>query len=172
MFERQTWKERDGWGAWNAVRWAVERMSVRVMRSVAGGRADGRVQPTEVKEDIGLILPPLLIMLDDYETVFRLRGMANLSALLDKLDATTMQRMGVDVLFRQVGGFACCVCRVLTLPSGRPSTAPSPSTRPTRTLSSSRPLSASCSTSWTSPAARPSTRATEPNRSLRLPTRA
>lgn len=59
-------------------------------------------QKEDVTENIGLILPPLLILLDDYEPIYRLRGMVTLEIIMDRLSPVTMKRMGIDKLFLKV----------------------------------------------------------------------
>lgn len=51
---------------------------------------------------MGLILPPLLTIMDDYETTYRDHGLRCLETLLDKVNATTLKRMGIDKLFLKV----------------------------------------------------------------------
>lgn len=48
---------------------------------------------------MGLVLPPLLTIMDDYETTYRDHGLRCLETLLDKVNATTLKRMGIDKLF-------------------------------------------------------------------------
>ena len=68
-------------------------------------------------QDIGLILPPLLIMLDDYESVYRLRGMDTLEIILRKINPVTMKRMGIDTLLITVSSsvrlLGCRQCHLL-----------------------------------------------------------
>ena len=68
-------------------------------------------------QDIGLILPPLLIMLDDYESVYRLRGMDTLEIILRKISPVTMKRMGIDTLLIKVSSsvrlLGCRQCHLL-----------------------------------------------------------
>jgi len=51
---------------------------------------------------MALILPPLLTLMDDYETFYRDQGLKCLDALLDKVDARTLKRTGMDNLFLKV----------------------------------------------------------------------
>jgi hypothetical protein len=41
--------------------------------------------------------------MDDYETFYRDQGLKCLDAVLDKIDARTLKRMGIDNLFLKVG---------------------------------------------------------------------
>ena len=59
-------------------------------------------QAASLTENMGLILPPLLTIMDDYETVYRDHGLECLDILLGKVNANTMKRMGIDKLFLKV----------------------------------------------------------------------
>lgn len=52
----------------------------------------------EVERHIGLILPPTLIMMDDFAPLWRAKGAWCLDAWMGKLDPALMRRMGMDKL--------------------------------------------------------------------------
>lgn len=53
-------------------------------------------------QEIALVLPPLLTIMDDWDTQYRLQGLECLDVLLDKVAPVTMKRMGIDQLFLKV----------------------------------------------------------------------
>ena len=75
------YKSPANWGSYNALSWAVLQIS-----------------SDEVERYIGLLLPPTLVMMDDWEPSWRGRGVIVLNQWMDKLPADTMRRMGMDKL--------------------------------------------------------------------------
>ncbi len=59
-------------------------------------------QESQIASQINFILPPLLTLLDDYEPMFRLRGMRCLEGFLNKVGKGLIVRMGIGNLFLQV----------------------------------------------------------------------
>jgi hypothetical protein len=51
---------------------------------------------------MALVLPQLLTLMDDYETFYRDQGLKCLDVVLEKVDARTLKRMGIDNLFLKV----------------------------------------------------------------------
>ncbi|KAJ9104629.1 hypothetical protein QFC21_002127 [Naganishia friedmannii] len=83
MFEDQQWKGT--WGVWNSLRWCIE------------------VLPTqELVDNIPLILPPLLILMDDYEPSYRIRGLQILPSFL-RIPTAVLHRTGIaQLLLRSI----------------------------------------------------------------------
>ena len=79
--ESQAFKTPSSWGSYNILKWCAASLS-----------------PDEVEKRIGLILPPTLILMDDWEPVWRARGVGVLDIWMDKIPAEVMRRMGVDKL--------------------------------------------------------------------------
>ncbi|KAH8082638.1 hypothetical protein HD553DRAFT_62746 [Filobasidium floriforme] len=82
LFEDQVWKSAPSWGIYNVLEGCLARLSA-----------------ASLTENLGLVLPPLLTIMDDYETTYRDHGLRCLETLLDKVNATTLKRMGIDKLF-------------------------------------------------------------------------
>lgn len=81
MHEIQPFKSAAGWGAHNILRWCASRLT-----------------PGEVEKNLGLVLPPTLVMMDDYEPSWRETGAAVLESWVFKLDSAVLRRMGLDAL--------------------------------------------------------------------------
>lgn len=79
--ESQPWKAQAGWGCYNLLAWCV---------SLLPGE--------DIEANIGLILPPTLTMMDDWEAPWRGRGVFVLNAWIEKVDLVWMKRMGMDRL--------------------------------------------------------------------------
>ncbi|KAI5448936.1 hypothetical protein NCC49_005758 [Naganishia albida] len=76
MFDEQLWK--GVWGTWNTLRWCCEVLN-------------------DVVDDIPLILPPLLIMLDDYKSTYRLHALRILPHFL-RIPPAVLKRTGIAQL--------------------------------------------------------------------------
>ncbi|KIR39705.1 hypothetical protein I307_02684 [Cryptococcus deuterogattii 99/473] len=81
MHEMQPFKSAAGWGAHNILLWCVSRLTA-----------------SEVEKNLGLVLPPTLVMMDDYEPPWREIGAAVLESWVFKLDPAALHRMGLDAL--------------------------------------------------------------------------
>ncbi|OXG45980.1 hypothetical protein J010_05704 [Cryptococcus neoformans] len=81
MHEIQPFKSAAGWGSHNILRWCASRLT-----------AD------EVEKNLGLVLPPTLVMMDDYEPSWRETGATVLESWTFKLDPAVLHRMGLDAL--------------------------------------------------------------------------
>ncbi|WWC60391.1 uncharacterized protein I303_102963 [Kwoniella dejecticola CBS 10117] len=81
LHDVQPFKDPSAWGIPNLLSFAV-----------------CRITPAEVEKNIGLILPPTLILMDDWEPLYRLRGAQILEQWMDKIDSEMMKRMGIDKL--------------------------------------------------------------------------
>ncbi|ADV20760.1 hypothetical protein I305_04122 [Cryptococcus gattii E566] len=81
MHEMQPFKSAAGWGAHNILRWCAARLT-------AG----------EVEKNLGVVLPPTLVMMDDYEPSWREIGSAALESWVFKFDPAALRRMGLDAL--------------------------------------------------------------------------
>lgn len=81
MHEIQPFKSAAGWGSHNILRWCASRLT-----------AD------EVEKNLGLVLPPTLVMMDDYEPSWRETGATVLESWTFKLDPAALHRMGLDAL--------------------------------------------------------------------------
>ncbi|GHJ84554.1 hypothetical protein NliqN6_0956 [Naganishia liquefaciens] len=83
LFDDQVWKEQ--WGTWNTLRWCVEVMSTQ-----------------DLIDQIPMILPPLLILLDDYKSSYRIRGLQILPAFL-RIPPHVLHRTGIaQLLLRSI----------------------------------------------------------------------
>ncbi|KAK4056858.1 hypothetical protein OIO90_002108 [Microbotryomycetes sp. JL221] len=60
------------------------------------------IQIQAVEQSWPLLLPPLLTYLDDYDANHKLSGVALLSILLDKVDASLLRRTGVGAIFDKI----------------------------------------------------------------------
>lgn len=56
----------------------------------------------DVERLIGLVLPPTLVMMDDWEPAWRVRGVVVLESWREKVDPAILKRMGVDKLLLKV----------------------------------------------------------------------
>jgi len=81
--ETQPFKQSSAWGCHNVLRWAASHLPAR-----------------DLEKRIGLILPPTLIMMDDWEPHWRSRGVRVLDSWIGGMDVDVMKRMGVDKLLR------------------------------------------------------------------------
>jgi hypothetical protein len=77
----QPWKQAAAWGCHNVLRWSVSQLDA--------GQVEAR---------IGVILPPTLTLMDDWEPPWRGRGVSVMESWVHQLDSTTMKRMGMDRL--------------------------------------------------------------------------
>lgn len=77
----QTWKSPDAWGVDRLLSWCGTNLSSESLTS-----------------HIGLILPPTLTMIDDWEPLWRSRGIDVLDTWVKKVDREDMRRMGLDKL--------------------------------------------------------------------------
>ena len=74
------WKGR-AFGAHNALAWCCSQLT-----------------SDELEKRIGVVLPPTLVMMDDWEPPYRGRGAYVLASWVGKMPAEVMRRMGVDQL--------------------------------------------------------------------------
>ncbi|WRT65774.1 uncharacterized protein IL334_002723 [Kwoniella shivajii] len=81
LHDVQPFKEPSSWGISNLLVYSTERLSNE-----------------EVERYIGLILPPTLVLMDDWEPLYRSRGAKILDSWIHKLDYSLMKRMGIDKL--------------------------------------------------------------------------
>ncbi|KAK8861646.1 hypothetical protein IAR55_002469 [Kwoniella newhampshirensis] len=81
LHDSQPFKSSSAWGISNLLSWSVSRS-----------------MESEIERNIGMILPPTLVMMDDWEPSWRCRGATILEKWMDKFDATIMRRMGIDKL--------------------------------------------------------------------------
>ncbi|OCF75075.1 hypothetical protein I204_03924 [Kwoniella mangroviensis CBS 8886] len=81
LHDVQPFKDPSSWGITNLLSYSVQNLS-----------------PVDVEKNIGLILPPTLVLMDDWEPSYRLRGAEILDTWVDKLDEGLMKRMGIDKL--------------------------------------------------------------------------
>lgn len=77
----QPWKHAAAWGCHNVLRWSVSQLDA--------GQVEAR---------IGVILPPTLTLMDDWEPPWRGRGVSVMESWVNQLDEITMKRMGMDRL--------------------------------------------------------------------------
>ena len=77
----QLYKSHAGWGCYNILSWCTSQLS-----------------PDELEKRIGVVLPPTLVMMDDYEAAWRGRGVSVLKGWMDKVSVVVMSRMGMDKL--------------------------------------------------------------------------
>lgn len=77
----QDFKSAAGWGSHNLLAFCASNLS-----------------PSVLLDKIGLVLPPTLVLMDDWESAWRLRGIRVLESWVDKVDAQTMNRMGLGKL--------------------------------------------------------------------------
>lgn len=77
----QLFKQLPSWGCYNVLAWSSSQLSSH-----------------QVEKHIGLILPPTLVLLDDWEPKWRERGIHVLASWIDKMPEVIMKRMGIDKL--------------------------------------------------------------------------
>jgi hypothetical protein len=77
----QAWKLPSGWGCHNVLSWCTFQLS-----------------SADIEARIGVILPPTLALMDDWEPAWRGRGVGVLQNWVDKVDTGTMMRMRMDRL--------------------------------------------------------------------------
>lgn len=77
----QPFKSPTAWGCYNVLSWAIDQLS------------DDMLEPK-----IGLILPPTLTLMDDFEPAWRGRGCSILQRWMDRFPTEIMKRMGLDRL--------------------------------------------------------------------------
>lgn len=77
----QPFKLASGWGVHNLLAFCASSLSA----------------PT-LLDKIGLVLPPTLVLMDDWESPWRLRGIRVLASWVEKVDTATMHRMGLGKL--------------------------------------------------------------------------
>jgi hypothetical protein len=54
-----------------------------------------------------MIAPPILIILDDYDTSYKLRGVRLIQAMFSKVDVTALRKSGLGKVFIEVKPTAC-----------------------------------------------------------------
>ncbi|WVW80226.1 hypothetical protein I302_102204 [Kwoniella bestiolae CBS 10118] len=81
LHDSQPFKEPSSWGVNNLLSYAVQHLA-----------------PGEIERNIGLVLPPTLVLMDDWEPSYRLKGAQVLDIWVDKVESTIMRRMGIDKL--------------------------------------------------------------------------
>ena len=77
----QLYKSHPGWGCYNILSWCASQLA-----------------PDELEKRIGVVLPPTLVMMDDWEPAWRGRGVRVLDGWMEKVSVETMRRMGMDKL--------------------------------------------------------------------------
>lgn len=77
----QSFKSPTAWGCYNCLSWAIAQLP------------DDMLEPK-----IGLILPPTLTLMDDFEPAWRGRGCKVLQGWVDRFPTEIMKRMGLDRL--------------------------------------------------------------------------
>jgi hypothetical protein len=78
----QRFKTLQGWGCDHVLAWSCSQV--------------------DVERFIGLVLPPTLVMMDDWEPAWRVRGVVVLESWREKVDPAILKRMGVDKLLLKV----------------------------------------------------------------------
>ncbi|OCF31630.1 hypothetical protein I317_06121 [Kwoniella heveanensis CBS 569] len=81
LHDHQPFKSPAGWGVINLLAFAISKLT-----------AD------QTEKNIGLIIPPTLVLMDDWEPCYRQKGARILSIWMDKLDRDLIKRMGIDKL--------------------------------------------------------------------------
>lgn len=81
--ETQLFKRYHAWGSHNVLGWAASRLA-----------------SSTLEKHIGLVLPPTLVLMDDWEPQWRARGVRVLDRWMDKISPETMRRMGIDKLLK------------------------------------------------------------------------
>ncbi|KAL1411796.1 hypothetical protein Q8F55_002763 [Vanrija albida] len=82
LHEAQAFKSAQGWGSHNALRWAA-----------------AALPPSLLDRKLGLVLPPTLVLMDDWEPAWRDRGAWVLSGWVGALPPDELRRRGLDALF-------------------------------------------------------------------------
>ncbi|KAG9043213.1 hypothetical protein FS837_009858 [Tulasnella sp. UAMH 9824] len=77
----QVWKA-EGRGCWNTLRWTVNQL-----------------QRDDLESLWPMLIPPLMTLLDDHQTQFRIKGIQVLRELLERVDAKLLERTGIASLF-------------------------------------------------------------------------
>lgn len=77
----QQWKKGPAQGCQNVLAWCASQLS-----------------DAELEKHIGVVLPPTLTMMDDWEPAWRVRGVLVLESWVDRMQPETMRRMGMDRL--------------------------------------------------------------------------
>ena len=79
--DTQSFKRKENWGIYNVLSWSTRNLS-----------------PMTLEKNIRLVLPPTLVLMDDWEPLWRLRGVMVLDSWLNHMNQDVMRRMGVDKL--------------------------------------------------------------------------
>lgn len=79
----QAFKALGGWGCYQVISWCCCALD-------------------DVERAIGLVLPPTLVLMDDWEPLWRARGVRVLESWRHKVDPSLLKRMGVDKLLLKV----------------------------------------------------------------------
>ncbi|KAK4690025.1 hypothetical protein P7C73_g20, partial [Tremellales sp. Uapishka_1] len=77
----QLFKSPAGWGSYNVLFWCISQL-----------------KQDEMEKHIGVILPPTLILMDDYEPVYRSKGLFVLGSWIRRLANDMLIRMGIGKL--------------------------------------------------------------------------
>lgn len=77
----QIWKSPSAWGHYNILSWCCL-----------------QTPTSELPDRIGLILPPTLMMMDDWDEAWRGRGALVLGKWISRIEKGLMKRMGMDTL--------------------------------------------------------------------------
>ena len=77
----QRFKSPSAWGCHNILSWCISMLP-----------------PDQIERRVGLIIPPTLTLMDDWEPSWRGRGIRILDSWIDKIPQQTLQRMGLDKL--------------------------------------------------------------------------
>ncbi|KAF8708166.1 Tti2 family, partial [Rhizoctonia solani] len=87
MYDEQPWKVK-GSGSWNILVWVL-----------------WSINENDIEILWPLIIPPLLTLLDDYKSNYKIRGVEVTNALLKKAPSSLLRRTGVDeLLFKSLRG--------------------------------------------------------------------
>ncbi|WWC68541.1 uncharacterized protein I206_102470 [Kwoniella pini CBS 10737] len=81
LHDIQPFKDPNSWGIINLLSFSLEQLN-----------------SIEIEKNIGLILPPTLILMDDWEPLWRLKGTKILEKWINKLNKEIMKLMGIDKL--------------------------------------------------------------------------
>ncbi|WVF65858.1 hypothetical protein IAT40_000595 [Kwoniella sp. CBS 6097] len=81
LHDSQPFKTPSAWGVINLLSFAVSRLT-----------------SDQIEQNIGLIIPPTLVLMDDWEPSYRQKGARIISLWVEKLDKDLMKRMGIDKL--------------------------------------------------------------------------
>lgn len=60
------------------------------------------IQPKDLQQNLHLLIPPILIVLDDYDVLYKEQGIVMVHTMIQKLDPMYISKYGLDNVFFEV----------------------------------------------------------------------